>query len=85
MATPEAFVEDLGVTAVNAAQVEETLLQKVGPCELLHAHWLNAEGCCKCLAIGNLTAVSSADVGTGRDTSKLWRSTKWVIAAHNRQ
>lgn len=29
MATAEQFVNELGVTAVNAAQLEETLLQKV--------------------------------------------------------
>lgn len=29
MATAEHFVNELGVTAVNAAQLEETLLQKV--------------------------------------------------------
>lgn len=29
MDTPEKFVGELGVTAVNAAQIEETLLHKV--------------------------------------------------------
>ena len=29
MAAPEQFVDQLGVTAVNTAQLEETLLQKV--------------------------------------------------------
>lgn len=32
MAAPDQFVDELGVTAVNAAQIEETLLHKViGP------------------------------------------------------
>lgn len=29
MDTPEQFVDELGVTAVNAAQIEETLLHQV--------------------------------------------------------
>lgn len=35
MAAPEQFVDQLGVTAVNTAQLEETLLQKVRRCTLL--------------------------------------------------
>ena len=30
MAAPDQFVNELGVKAVNAAQIEETLLHKVG-------------------------------------------------------
>lgn len=38
MATPEQFVDQLGVTAVNTAQLEETLLQKVRRSTPLDVH-----------------------------------------------
>ena len=50
MASSEDFVDQLGVTAVNAAQLEQTLLQKVySVCTLLQLSNVTADSAVRCV------------------------------------